>query len=113
MDTTLNIDQLAAKHSQQMVSETLKMVSGTTNKEKEKKADAFAAKVLKSKEILIDFGKTGRVSEIKIRYCAERLGLHPAIVLGCLQHHGRASYKALHKLKPKASALLPDDSKMK
>lgn len=80
---------------------------------KEKEADAFAAKVLKSKEILIDFGKTGRISEIKIRFCAERLGLHPAIVLGCLQHHGRASYKALHKLKPKASALLPDDCKMK
>ena len=58
-------------------------------------------------------GKTGRVSEIKIRHCAERLGLHPAIVRGCLQHHGRASYKALHKLKPKASALLPDDCKIK
>ena len=37
MDTTPNMDQLAAKHSQQMVSETLKMVPGTTNKEKEKK----------------------------------------------------------------------------
>jgi len=80
---------------------------------KEKEADDFATGILKSKEILTDFGTTRRVSEIKIRYCAERLGLHPAIVLGCLQHHGRASYKALHKLKSKVSPMLPDDCKMR
>jgi hypothetical protein len=75
---------------------------------KEREADDFAAKILKSKDILTDFATTRRISEIKIR-----LGLHPAIVLGCLQHHDRASYKTLHKLKPKVSPLLPDDYKMK
>jgi len=80
---------------------------------KEKQADDFAAKILKSEEVLTAFSTTRRISEIKIRHCAERFGLHPAIVLGCLQHHGRANYKTLHKLKPKASSMLPDDYKMK
>ncbi len=79
---------------------------------KEREADNFAAKILKSKDILTNFATTRRISEIKIRYCAECLGLHPAIVLGCLQHHGRASYETLHKLKPKVSPMLPEDYKM-
>ncbi len=81
--------------------------------EKEREADDFAAKILKSKEILADFAATRRISEIRIRHCATRLGLHPAIVLGCLQHHGRASYRTLHRLKPKVSPMLPEDCRMK
>ena len=73
---------------------------------KEKEADAFAVTALKSKEILIDFGKTGGGFP-RLRSCIA------LSVLGCLQHHGRLGYRALHKLKPKASALLPDDCKMK
>ncbi len=80
---------------------------------KEKQVDDFAAKILKSKEVLTEFAATRRISEIKIRRCAERLGLCPAVVLGCLQHHGKTGYNTLHKLKPKVSPMLPDDCKMK
>ena len=38
-------------------------------------------------------------SEVEVRATAERLGLHPGIVVGALQHHGLLPYKHLNWLK--------------
>ncbi len=76
--------------------------------EREREADAFAERILKSTAILNAFKTMRRPSETRIRSVASELGLHPGIVAGCLQHHGQASWGSFHDLKPEVKTLLND-----
>ena len=75
---------------------------------REREADEFAETVLRCKAILKAFHDRQRPSSAKIHSVAEDLGVHPAIVCGCLQHHGKASYKSksFHALKEPVSHLI-------
>lgn len=68
--------------------------------EREKEADAFAERILKSKSVIKAFRGVKRPSSVRVQSVALELGLHPGIVAGCLQHHGRAAWASFHELKP-------------
>ena len=67
---------------------------------REKEADAFAERILKSKAVLKAFCGVKRPSVVRVKATAADLGLHPGIVAGCLQHNKKASYSSFHDLKP-------------
>lgn len=73
---------------------------------REKEADDFAERILKSKAVLKAFRDVKRPSVVKVRNVADELGLHPGIVAGCLQHHKKASYTSFHELKPAVREVL-------
>ncbi len=75
-----------------------------------READAFAERILKSKEVIKAFCGAKRPSSVRVQAVASELGLHPGIVAGCLQHHGKASYTSFHDLKPAVRALLHKES---
>jgi HTH-type transcriptional regulator/antitoxin HigA len=60
--------------------------------EREREADDFAETVLRTKKILSAFQAVKRPSSAKVKNVADELRVHPGIVAGCLQHHGRASW---------------------
>jgi len=74
--------------------------------EREKEADDFAERILKSKAVLRAFRDVKRPSALRVRATASELGLHPGIVAGCLQHHKKASYSSFHEFKPAVRELL-------
>lgn len=76
---------------------------------REKEADDFAERALKSKEVIRAFRGVKRPSSVRVRAVASELGLHPGIVAGCLQHHKRASYASFHDLKPEVRAALKQE----
>lgn len=65
----------------------------------EAQADDFAKSYLRMEEIIRFFDNGQRVSHAKVERCAAILNLHEGIVVGCLQHEGRLSYKNLNKCK--------------
>jgi HTH-type transcriptional regulator/antitoxin HigA len=67
---------------------------------REKEADRFAENILKSKVVIRAFRGVKRPSSVRVRSVASKVGLHPGIVAGCLQHHGKASWQSFHDLKP-------------
>ncbi len=74
---------------------------------REKEADAFAEKRLRSSEILESFHGVKRPTVVRIKSVAQKLGLHPAVIAGSLQHHGQASWSSFHELKEGVKADLP------
>ena len=74
---------------------------------KEDEANKFAEEVLKTKQILAAFKTVLRPSSVRIRILAKELGVHPAIICGCLQHHGKASWTSFHELKTDALSQIP------
>jgi hypothetical protein len=66
---------------------------------REKEADEFAAAVLKSKAIISAFANTIRPSSSKVIIESGRLNISPAIIAGCLQYHGKASWESFHEFK--------------
>ncbi|MBF0501278.1 MAG: ImmA/IrrE family metallo-endopeptidase [Candidatus Riflebacteria bacterium] len=75
-------------------------------RETEADADAFARKHLKIDDILRFFELRQRISEKAVTECARILNLHPALIVGCLQHEGRISYKLLNRHKEPVKHLL-------
>ncbi len=73
---------------------------------REKEADDFAERILRSREVLKAFRDVKRPSVVKVRNVADELGLHPGLVVGCLQHHRKASYTSFHELKPAVREVL-------
>jgi HTH-type transcriptional regulator / antitoxin HigA len=67
--------------------------------QREKEADEFAKRKLHIPGILRFFQGVSRVSQVRVRECARVMGVHPAIVVGALQHAGRLRYLALNGLK--------------
>jgi HTH-type transcriptional regulator/antitoxin HigA len=74
--------------------------------QREKEADEFASDKLKNKQILAAFKSVQRPSAIRIQSVAQMLGVHPGIVVGCLQHHKKASWTSFHELKPAVRSVL-------
>jgi len=73
--------------------------------QREKEADDFAAGVLKNAEILAAFKGVVRPSSARVQAVSERLGLHPGVVAGCLQHHGKAAWTSFHEFKSEVRPL--------
>lgn len=74
---------------------------------REKEADTFAENLLMSARILDAFKGVKRPSEVRVKSVANALGLHPALVAGCLQHDGKASWTSFHAMKCGVSHELP------
>ena len=74
---------------------------------REKEADDFAEKILRTRTILNAFKTVKRPSAVRVQLVAENLGLHPAIVAGSLQHHKKAAWTSFHELKEPVRADLP------
>jgi HTH-type transcriptional regulator/antitoxin HigA len=77
---------------------------------REREADTFAERILKSKAVINAFHGVKRPSVVRVRATASDLGLHPGIVAGCLQHHKKASYLSFHDLKPAVRSVLYEES---
>jgi len=67
---------------------------------KEKEANSFTGKLLKSKEIIQFFKGMARISKAKINECSCALQLSQPIIVGCLQHHKIMPYSSMRDLLP-------------
>lgn len=67
--------------------------------EKEKEADEFTRRILKANEIERFFQGIERVSRKKVKNCSVFLGIHPGVVVGCLQYLKRIGYNTLNEFK--------------
>ncbi len=65
----------------------------------EDEADRFARKHLKFDIVLRFFENRERISEKAVMECSRILDLHPAVIIGCLQHEERISYRLLNRHK--------------
>ena len=74
----------------------------------ENEADKFARKHLKSNDIVRFFEDSKICSKKKVMRCAKILGIHPAIVFGCLQHEGKISFRSCNEFKEPVRNQLPD-----
>jgi len=74
----------------------------------EKEADKFAREKLKIDTILRFFKNTLRVSRKKVKECSSILEVHPAIVIGCLQHEKKIGFNTLNEYKEPVRELLKD-----
>ncbi len=66
---------------------------------KEQEADDFAANLLVPAAAFEAFVEAEDFEEESIRAFAKKVGTHPAIVLGKLQHNKLVSYRTLYELK--------------
>lgn len=67
--------------------------------QREEEANEFARQHLRIPEILRSFAGLKRISRKRVQECARVMGVHPAIVVGALQHAERLGYQALNDLK--------------
>jgi len=67
--------------------------------QREEEANDFARRCLRIPEILRAFRSIKRVSRKRVLECARVMDVHPAIVVGALQHAERLSYQTLHDCK--------------
>ena len=74
----------------------------------ENEADKFARKHLKSDDIVRFFADSITCSKKKVMKCAEIFGIHPAVVVGCLQHEGKISFRSCNEFKESVRIHLPD-----
>lgn len=65
----------------------------------ENEADKFARNHLKSDDIVRFFEDSIVCSRKKVMKCAAILNIHPAVVVGCLQHEGKISYRSCNEFK--------------
>ena len=80
-----------------------------SNNEIEVEANNIAGEWLKRDQILDYFkGSYGYISEVKVNDCSEKLRIHPALVVGILQHYGKLSRKNLNRFKKKVGELIPE-----
>jgi HTH-type transcriptional regulator/antitoxin HigA len=77
---------------------------------KEKEADDFALKIVKAKEIAKSFQASHHyISEAKVKECCEKLQLHPALIVGYLQHNHALDRRNLNRFKVNVSHLIPTE----
>ncbi|HDS03147.1 MAG TPA: helix-turn-helix domain-containing protein [Firmicutes bacterium] len=80
---------------------------GFTDKEKEEQADRFAKETLIPKReygrLVESLERTSLNSRAMIEKCAQKVGVHPGIVVGRLQHEGLIPYNQFNELKEKLS----------
>jgi HTH-type transcriptional regulator/antitoxin HigA len=73
----------------------------TAGNQQETEADALAARWLYHDRVLKFCEPFHQyLSRTRVEACAEAVGVHPALVVGTLQHHQLLSYKNLNDLKP-------------
>jgi len=78
------------------------------NTRDERKANEFALKIIKAKEITEYFRSLGRyISELRVRNCAEEIGVSTALVVGVLQCNNMLSQRNLNRLKERVSDKIP------
>lgn len=81
--------------------------------EREREADLLAAQWLRHERILsICEPFSGYISRDRVETCANKVGVHPAIVVGTLQHHGVLSFKNLNDLKGSVLEQIPENLKV-
>lgn len=74
----------------------------------EKEADGFAANLLRASEILQYFEPFRKyISTARLMACSQALGIHPAIIVGVLQHYGMLDRKNLNRFKDTVSHHIP------
>jgi HTH-type transcriptional regulator/antitoxin HigA len=74
----------------------------------EKEADRFAANLLWASEILKYFEPfRNYISTARVMSCSQTLEIHPAIIVGVLQHYGMLDRKNLNRFKDAVSHLIP------
>jgi len=74
----------------------------------EPEADQSASQLLKAKEIERYLAPCGsRIARRKVAECAEKLKVHPGIVVGILQHYNKLPRRNLNSFKIKVSGLIP------
>lgn len=79
----------------------------TTDKEKE--ANEYASLLLKVQEILEYFAPYEKyVSEVRVVNCSIELGVHPAVIVGVLQHYEKLPRRNLNRLKEAVSDKIPN-----
>lgn len=71
------------------------------NKKLEEEADNFSANYLIKKEDLVKLSPTKYITDEEIKDFAKKIGIHPGIVAGRLQHEGILSMTRCAKLKTK------------
>lgn len=76
--------------------------------QKEERANQFASKLLKHPDIF-RFFRTRRkyISEFRVIRCAEKVNVHPAVIVGALQYTGWLSVRNLNKFKEKVKPKIP------
>jgi HTH-type transcriptional regulator/antitoxin HigA len=78
------------------------------NEKIEKEANEIAGKWLKKDEILNCFENGYKyISEKKVLDCSKKLGMHPSLVVGILQHYEKLPRKNLDRFKEKVGELIP------
>ena len=77
------------------------IIEEDSEKEHEKKADSFAAKILIPNELYNTFVKTKNISEEEIEKFSKKVNIAPGIVVGRLQHDKVISYKSFNNFKIK------------
>ncbi len=66
----------------------------------EEEADKFAAAQLVDEKAYFHYLESGNITERTIRQFARSIGVHPAIVVGRLQHDRLIPFSAMHHLRP-------------
>jgi len=74
---------------------------GDDNRQEELEANEYAGNILIPKIEYSEFISVNSFTENYIRYFAERIGIHPGIVVGRLQHDGRVGFALHNSLKEK------------
>jgi len=74
--------------------------------QEEKEADEFARRILRANEIKRFFQGMERISRRRVEECAVFLGIHPGIVVGCLQHSNQIGYNTLNEFKHPVRTIL-------
>jgi HTH-type transcriptional regulator / antitoxin HigA len=78
---------------------------GGDDRKEEKEADEYAVNMLIPQAEYTKFIAGGLFSENTIRRFAENIGIHPALVVGRLQHDGRLDFKYHNSLKDNSVAM--------
>lgn len=80
------------------------------NSNEEKEADKLASKWLKVEPILTYFEDYKHyISRVRVKACSEELQIHPAIIIGVLQHHRYLSHRNLNEFKLRVSQYIPEE----
>ena len=76
--------------------------------DKEKEADRYAANILKEKEILAFFNRSGkRTTKAVVITCSTLININEAIIVGILQHHEKLPWTHLRGFTSKTSNYIP------
>ena len=77
-------------------------------KEEEKQANKFAYEALKYDDIFNAFADNKKISRIEVLQCAQKLQIHPGIIIGHLQFNKMLSFSNLNELKESIKDILAE-----